>query len=112
MSAQTRRSISKAKTEWHKVHDISGEKNPMFGKTHSEKVKLASKERAILHGFIGNRKGKEPWNKGLTTGPRGPNKKKKIKVQCSRCGIFVAKHILTRFHSDNCKLAVKNNLIS
>ena len=58
-------SVSKAKTEWHKNNDISGANNPMYGRKHSKEVCDASRERAIRTGFIGNRKGKAPWNKGL-----------------------------------------------
>jgi NUMOD3 motif len=58
-------SVSRAKTEWHKNNDISGENNPMYGKKHSKEVCEASRERALRTGFIGNRKGKAPWNKGL-----------------------------------------------
>ena len=58
-------SVSKAKTEWHKNNDISGANNPMYGRKHSKEVCDASCERAIRTGFIGNRKGKAPWNKGL-----------------------------------------------
>jgi hypothetical protein len=57
--------MSKAKTEWHKNNDISGKNNPMYGRKHSKEVCDASRERAIRTGFIGNRKGKAPWNKGL-----------------------------------------------
>jgi hypothetical protein len=57
--------MSKAKTEWHKNNDTSGKNNPMYGRKHSKEVCDASRERAIRTGFIGNRKGKAPWNKGL-----------------------------------------------
>lgn len=110
-SEQAKNSVSALKTEWHKNNDVSGENNPMFGRKHTEEVRQASRERAIKHGFLGNRKGKPAWNKGLTTGPRGPNKQKKVKVACPHCGMMVAKHILSRFHGDNCKLATTNNLI-
>lgn len=108
----SRKLVSKSKTEWHKKNDISGKNNPMFGRRHSKKIQIESKERAIKHGFIGNRKGKAPWNKGLSTGPRGPNKKKRTKIQCSHCGIFVAKNILVRFHDTNCKSTTMKNSIS
>lgn len=98
--------VSKAKTEWHKNNDISGKNNPMHGRKHSREVCDASRERAIRTGFIGNRKGKDPWNKGLTTGPRGPNKTIKEKVPCPCCGMLVAKNILARFHGDKCKLNI------
>ena len=96
--------VSKAKIEWHKNNDISGKNNPMYGRKHSKEVCDASRERAIRTGFIGNRKGKDPWNKGLTIGSRGPNKAIKEKVPCTCCGMLVAKHILARFHGDKCKL--------
>jgi hypothetical protein len=62
---EARLAVSKAKTEWHKNNDSSGEKNPMYGRKHSKEVCEASRERALRTGFIGNRKGKAPWNKGL-----------------------------------------------
>ena len=111
-SEQAKNSVSKYKTDWHRDHNTSSENNPMFGKKHSEEVRQASKERAIKHGFVGNRKGKPAWNKGIATGPRGPNKQKKVKVICPHCGTLVAKHILSRFHGENCKLATADNSVS
>jgi hypothetical protein len=105
-SDQSKLAVSKAKTDWHKKHDISGSNNPMYGKKHAQSVCDASYERALEHGFIGNRKGKDPWNKGIKLGSRGPNKKPRAKVSCIHCGILVAPHILSRFHGDKCNLSV------
>lgn len=107
VSEQAKKSISIAKTKWHQINDISGINNPMYGKTHSEEVCSASRERAIRTGFVGCRKGKDPWNKGVKPGPRGPNKNPVTKVPCIHCGLEVAPHILSRFHNDKCKLNVK-----
>lgn len=111
-SDSAKQSVARSKTEWHKHNDISGENNPMFGRSHSEEVRHASKERALKHGFIGNRKGQDPWNKGKKTGTRGPNKTPCAKIACVHCGIVVAPHILSRFHNDNCKSAVANDSVS
>jgi hypothetical protein len=119
VSDTTKASISIAKTAWHTTHDVSGSNNGMFGKTHSQQVKDASKERAILHGFIGCRKGTEPWNKG-SLGHLSDETRKKMsesrlktpKLCCQYCNKLVAPHILSRFHGSNCKLAINNNLVS
>lgn len=110
-SETAKQSVAQAKTEWHKHNDVSGENNPMFGRNHSEEVCQASKERALKHGFGSNRKGIPAWNKGKKTGPRGPDKKPRAKMTCVHCGIFVAPHILSRFHNDNCKSAFVNDLV-
>lgn len=98
-----KKAISLSKTEWHKNNDISGSNNPMYGRTHSEKVKKDSKIRAEKHGFIGNRKGKDPWNKGKLLGPRGPNKKPFKKSNCKYCGLSVSPNTMARWHGENCK---------
>lgn len=95
--------VSSARKEWLKTHSIAGENNPMFGKTHSTEICAASRERAIRTGFVGNRKCKDPWNKGKKLGPRGPDKNPRKKVSCPYCGLLVAPHILTRWHGANCK---------
>jgi hypothetical protein len=103
VSVKSKKSISIAKTIWHQSNDISGANNPMFGKTHTTEVCEASRERAYKTGFVGNRKGQDPWNKGQSTGPRGPNKNPTKKTSCHHCGIILANHILARFHGDNCR---------
>lgn len=99
------------KTEWHKLNDISGKNNPMYGRKHSDEVRKKSRERAIKHEFIGCRKGKEPWNKGKTLPDYAKTKisearKRTPKKECPYCGKEVAPHILSRFHGDKCKLAL------
>ena len=116
-TAMARLAVSKAKTEWHKNNDTSGKNNPMYGRQHSKEVSNASRERALKHGFVGCRKGKDPWNKGKTTSQSTKRKQsesrfKTPKKSCQHCGILVAPHILSRFHGERCKLATGNNFIS
>jgi hypothetical protein len=102
--------ISSAKTKWHLENDITGENNPMYGRHHSDKIRIASYDRAIKHGFIGNRNGSVPWNKGksghLSDESRTRMSESRLKTpkkQCPHCSKMVAPNIFVRFHNDNCK---------
>ena len=116
VNSQVRSAISHAKKLWHLNNNTSGDKNPMYGKTHSESVKAASKERAIKTGFIGNRKGCDPWNKGLknhisenTKNKMSASRLKTPKITCVHCKKSVSPHMLVRWHNDKCKLIVPSD---
>jgi hypothetical protein len=97
--------ISKAKKLWHSVNDITGTNNPNFGNYWTLEQRLAAKERALLQGFIGNRKGCVASNKGIPMSEEQKIKlrKPKPKTICNCCGKIVAPHILVRFHGLKCK---------
>lgn len=102
-----RLAVASAKTKWHKEHDISGVNNPNFGNKWNDQQRSAARERALHQGFIGNRKGCTPSNKGIPMPEiqRDKLRKSKPKVVCSHCGKEMAPHILSRFHGAKCKLA-------
>jgi hypothetical protein len=99
--------ISRAKTLWHSQNDITGTNNPNFGNHWNDEQRIAARNRALAQGFIGNRKGSVPANKGIPMSEEQKIKlrKPKPKVTCGCCGKEMAPHILARFHGAKCKLA-------
>jgi hypothetical protein len=102
-----RMSVATAKTRWHEEHDITGINNPNFGNKWDDQQRHDARERALHQGFIGNRKGCTPVNKGIPMSEtqRTKLRKPKPRVVCNYCGKEIAPHILSRFHGANCKLA-------
>lgn len=102
-----RASVAYAKTKWHEEHDISGINNPNFGNKWNDQQRMAARERALLQGFVGNRKGCTPANKGIPMSEtqRAKLRKPKPKLVCNHCGKEMAPHIFSRFHGAKCKLA-------
>lgn len=105
-STHSKNKVATAKTKWHVTHDTSGANNSNYGTRWNNDQREVARIRAEEQGFIGGRKGTDPWNKGITTGPRGPNKNPTKKTACPCCGMVVANHILARFHGDKCKLNI------
>ena len=51
-SAQTSKIISYNKTLWHKSNDVSGIKNPMYGKTHSDDTRKKMGRKGLAHARV------------------------------------------------------------
>jgi hypothetical protein len=73
---------------------MSGEKNPMFGNTHSAEARLKMSN----------------WHLGKTVSEETRDKlrnnmlgKLKAKKKCLHCQTLAAPHMLERWHNDNCK---------
>lgn len=98
-------SISNSKKEWHRKNNTNGSNNPNFGNRWTTEQKYKARERALQQGFIGNRKGCTPINKGvpMTEEQKSKLRKPKPKLECNYCNILVAPHILVRFHGEKCK---------
>jgi len=125
--------LNPAKTEKEKLRKSKqvGQLNSMFGKTHSDDVKLKMSE---------DRKGKTPWNKGISfkkknntqvpwnkgihTGYQSFTGKthsvdaiakmkekhaKRERLTCPHCNKTIDKPNYSRYHGDKCKLSLSNN---
>jgi hypothetical protein len=108
---ESKKSVSHHKKIWHSLNNTSGENNPNYGNRWSEDKRIAAKFRAEEQGFIGNRKGVTPVNKGI---PMSEDQKKKLRkpkpqVICKYCSKTMAPHILSRFHGVKCKLFVASS---
>lgn len=90
----------------------TGEKNNMWGKTHSEETKALQSEQALLYGWITdgveNRRVLKTtvddmiangWSMGRTLKATGG----RPKTECPHCGKLSAANTYTRFHGDKCK---------
>jgi hypothetical protein len=106
---------SKMREQFKKLQSnrYSGEGNPNFGKTHGaetrDKIKRARAEQDNTHlkGRIIN----EEWREKLRIASvNNPNKHDpKPKGICKKCGGSYARHILKRWHDENCK-TINNTL--
>jgi hypothetical protein len=87
-SQEWRDNLSKART---------GEKNHMYGKTHSQETKDKIKEKAT------NRVVSEETKAKLSKIAKGTKRERKI---CEHCGKDVAINIYAKNHGNNCKLKI------
>ncbi len=72
----------------HHQYGKTGELNPFYGKKHSEETREKLSE-------LGK----------LKVGDKNPMFGRKHKrYECPHCGKLVSKHMMTRYHGDNCKL--------
>lgn len=76
----------------------SGNKNPMFGKKHDEKVKKEHSER-----MKGNKNSEGRIISENTRAKMSARAKNRKKFKCEHCGIVCAGSNYIRWHSDNCK---------
>ena len=99
--------VAHSKAKWHEEHDTSGINNPNFGNKWNTQQRLEARERALNQGFIGNRAGCTPANKGIPMSEiqRIKLRKPKPRVVCNHCQKEMAPHILSRYHGPKCKLA-------
>ena len=79
----------------------AGNKNPMFGRKHTEEVKLAHSER-----MKGNQNGKGWIPSEDARAKMSARAKKRKATTCSHCGKSCVGSNYTRWHGDNCKLKV------
>lgn len=78
-----------------------GDKNPMFGRTHSEEVKKTHSER-----MKGNQNGKGWIPSEFARAKMSARAKNRKETNCIHCGNSYAGSNYTRWHGDNCKLKV------
>lgn len=93
----------------------TGEKNPFFGKKHSEKFKqeLSNKMKGEKHPFFGKKRPEHSLKlKGRTRIPFSEEHRLNIKktwqesrkrVTCEFCGIITTKSMNTRWHGNQCR---------
>lgn len=72
----------------------TGEKNPMYGKKHTEETKAKFKERKTVKYWIGKTFSEEH------------KAKLRIEKECPHCGLIGKGSAMNRWHMDNCKKRV------
>lgn len=117
---------AKTEKETTRKKQMVGEKNQMFGKTHSDdskkKMSESRKGKATwnkgLTGVKTSDKGHTAWNKGVHTGIKSFTGKthtqesitkmkekhsNRVKLKCPHCNKIIDKPNYTRYHGDKCK---------